>query len=102
MERQEPQRDRIHDEMGYIAPFGEVGHQDEHAAATSALMVFSRVKYWSAKTKGPRQPGQRPDDLASAAEALADVFELVWRAGYKPNDVFAAVARAIARRERQS
>lgn len=48
--------------------------------------IFARVKYWAAK-KGPREPGERPDDLRRAAELFRDSLEMCWRAGYKGEDL---------------
>jgi hypothetical protein len=64
-----------------------------------AIMACSAVKYWTAAVNGPRDPGQRPHDLAAAAEKIIEGFELSWRAGYNRTGVLMAeVIRVIASR----
>ncbi len=56
--------------------------------AYSLWGVFARSKYVAAK-KGPREPGQRPNDLRTAAELLFASMELCWRSGHKSDDLAA-------------
>ncbi len=56
--------------------------------------LFSRAKYIAAK-KGPREPGERPDDLRCASELFFAALELTWRAGYRSEALAADFLKMI-------
>jgi hypothetical protein len=84
--------------MEFMGPHSTVAHED-HAESSSIVMAFAKVKYWARKAHGPRAEGQRPDQLEQAAQQMVDALEATWRAGYKPQDVVAAIGMAVRRRE---
>ncbi len=57
--------------------------------------AFSRVKYWSSKTNGPREDGQRSDDLRRAAILLRDALEATWRAGFRGEDLMDELGKTL-------
>lgn len=87
-------RNRITDEMDFENPDKDYVDPGENISHSS-VMVFARVKYWSAAKDGPRIEGKRPDDLHRASEMLAEAFAACWRAGYKSHDLFAELMRTL-------
>lgn len=64
-------------------------HNDNGITHQGIWALFARVKYWTAKHRGPRTKPDVPDEaqLRAIAERLRDVLDDTWRAGFKGEDL---------------
>lgn len=92
----------IDDRVDIEAPYpdkADDAHEREGEGGFTLFWAFSHVKYWTAKHNGPREPGQRPEDLQALALRLIDILDGTWRAGYKSEHLLLACRDEMRRRK---